>query len=169
MIIVIANVIDFLAALIQVASGSIKEKTKILVVQIVQLLMQAGSMLLLGGVTGAVSNVLSCYRNYLCYKEKLTTFWKTVLIALSVLMTVLLNEQGLLGILPAVVCTVYILFMDLKDPVKFKLLVTLSFVPWMIYHFVLKSYVGAIFDAATIITNAVTLCVMIKEKNGAKE
>ena len=169
MIIVIANVIDFLAALIQVASGSIKEKTKILVVQIVQLLMQAGSMLLLGGVTGAVSNVLSCYRNYLCYKEKLTTFWKAVLIALSVLMTVLLNEQGLLGILPAVVCTVYILFMDLKDPVKFKLLVTLSFVPWMIYHFVLKSYVGAIFDAATIITNAVTLCVMIKEKNGAKE
>lgn len=169
MIIVIANVIDFLAALIQVASGSIKEKTKILVVQIVQLLMQAGSMLLLGGVTGAVSNVLSCYRNYLCYKEKLTIFWKAVLIALSVLMTVLLNEQGLLGILPAVVCTVYILFMDLKDPVKFKLLVTLSFVPWMIYHFVLKSYVGAIFDAATIITNAVTLCVMIKEKNGAKE
>ena len=64
-----ANVIDFLAACIQVGSGSIKSKSKILVVQILQLLMQAVSMLLLGGVTGAVSNVLSCYRNYLCYKD----------------------------------------------------------------------------------------------------
>ena len=105
MVIIIANVIDFLAAGLQVGSGAIKEKSKILVVQTVQLLMQAVSMLLLGGVTGAVSNVLSCWRNYLCYKDKLSSFWKGVLIAASIIMTVLLNEQGLLGILPAAVCT----------------------------------------------------------------
>lgn len=164
MTVIIANIIDFVAALIQVGSGSIKKKSKILAVQTVQLLMQAVSMLLLGGVTGAVSNVLSCYRNYLCYKDKLTKVWKGVLIGASLAMTVLLNEQGLLGIIPAAVCTVYILLMDMKDPVKFKLLVTLSFVPWLIYHFALKSYVGAFFDAATVITNAVTLFAMIKEK-----
>lgn len=168
MTVIIANIIDFVAALIQVGSGSIKKKSKILVVQTVQLLMQAVSMLLLGGVTGAVSNVLSCYRNYLCYKDKLTNFWKGVLIAVSLAMTLLLNEQGLLGIIPAAVCTVYILLMDLKDPVKFKLLVTLSFVPWLIYHFALKSYVGAFFDAATVVTNAITLSAMIKEKNAAE-
>lgn len=165
MTILIANIIDFLAALIQVGSGSIKKKGKILVVQILQMLMQATSMLLLGGVTGAVSNVLSCYRNYLCYKEKLNTAWKAVLIAASILMTVLLNEQGFLGVIPVVVCTVYIIFMDVKDPIKFKLLVTASFVPWMFYHFILKSYVGAFFDVATIITNGITLYSMVKEKN----
>lgn len=168
MTVLIANIIDFLAALIQVGSGSIKKKARILLVQIIQLLMQAVSMLLLGGVTGAVSNVLSCYRNYLCYKEKLNTPWKIFLIAASVIMTILLNEQGLLGIIPVAVCTVYIIFMDMKDPVKFKLLVTLSFFPWMIYHFVLKSYVGAFFDAATIITNGITLYSMIKETKTAK-
>ena len=167
MAILIANIIDFLAALIQVGSGSIKKKTRILAVQILQLLMQAVSMLLLGGITGAVSNVLSCYRNYLCYKEKLNTPWKAVLIATSILMTVLLNEQGLLGIIPAAVCTVYIIFMDIKDPIKFKLLVTLSFLPWMFYHFILKSYVGAFFDAATIITNGITLYAMMKESKSA--
>ena len=169
MTVIIANIIDFVAALIQVGSGSIRKKSKILAVQTVQLLMQAVSMLLLGGVTGAVSNVLSCYRNYLCYQDKLTNFWKGVLITASIAMTVLLNEQGLLGIIPAVVCTVYILLMDLKDPVKFKLLVTLSFVPWLIYHFVLKSYVGAFFDAATVVTNALTLSAMIKEKKYTEE
>lgn len=168
MAVIAANIIDFLAAILQVGSGSIKQKSKILMVQILQLLMQAVSMLLLGGVTGAVSNVLSCYRNYLCYKGKLNTFWKAVLIAASIVMTVLLNDQGWLGIIPAAVCTVYILLMNLRDPVQFKLLVTLSFVPWLVYHFLLGSFVGAIFDALTIASNGMTLWAMLKEKKNSK-
>ena len=165
MTVIIANVIDFLAALIQVGSGAIKNKGKILAVQILQLLMQGASMLLLGGITGAVSNVLSCYRNYLCYKNKLNTFWKVALIAASIVLTLLLNEQGIWGLIPAIVCTVYIIFMDTKDPIRFKLLVTLTFVPWIFYHFVIQAYVAAAFDAATVVTNAVTLWIMIKKKS----
>ena len=163
MAVIVANIIDFVAALIQVGSGSIKQKAKILIVQTIQLLMQAVSMLLLGGVTGAVSNVLSCYRNYLCYKDRLNAWWKAGLIAASVVMTVLLNDQGWLGVIPVVVCTVYILLMDMKDPIRFKLLVTLSFLLWLVYHFALKAYVAAVFDAATVITNGVTLCLMLRD------
>ena len=165
--IIIANIIDFVAAIVQVGSGAIKKKSKILIAQTVQLLMQAVSMLLLGGVTGAVSNVLSCFRNFLCYKDKLNIVWKIILIAASIGFTIALNDQGFLGIIPAAVCTIYIIFMDIKDPVKFKLLVTLSFVPWAVYHFILKSYTGAFFDAATVVTNAVTLGKMIKENKEA--
>ena len=161
--IIIANIIDLVAAVVQVGSGAIKKKSKILIVQTIQLLMQALSMLLLGGVTGAVSNVLSCFRNFLCYKDKLNIVWKIILIVASIGFTIALNDQGFLGIIPAAVCTVYIIFMDIKDPVKFKLLVTLSFVPWAVYHFILKSYTGAIFDAATVVTNTVTLIKMVKE------
>ena len=165
--IIIANIIDFVAAVVQVGSGAIKKKSKILIVQTIQLLMQAVSMLLLGGVTGAVSNVLSCFRNFLCYKDKLNIVWKIILIVASIGFTIALNGQGFLGIIPAAVCTVYIIFMDVKDPVKFKLLVTLSFVPWAVYHFILKSYTGAIFDAATVVTNTVTLIKMVKENKEA--
>ena len=165
--IIIANIIDLVAAVVQVGSGAIKKKSKILIVQTIQLLMQAVSMLLLGGVTGAVSNVLSCFRNFLCYKDKLNIVWKILLIVASIGFTIALNDQGFLGIIPAAVCTVYIIFMDIKDPVKFKLLVTLSFVPWAVYHFILKSYTGAIFDAATVVTNTVTLIKMVKENKEA--
>jgi len=165
--IIIANIIDFVAAIVQVGSGAIKKKSRILIVQTVQLLMQAVSMLLLGGVTGAVSNVLSCFRNFLCYKDKLNVVWKVILIIASIGFTIALNDQGLLGIIPAAVCTIYIIFMDIKDPVKFKLLVTLSFVPWAVYHFILKSYTGAIFDVATVVTNAVTLFKMVKDNKEA--
>ena len=165
--ILIANIIDLVAAIVQVGSGAIKKKSRILIVQTVQLLMQAVSMLLLGGVTGAVSNVLSCFRNFLCYKDKLNLIWKVILIVASIGFTVALNDQGFLGIIPAAVCTIYIIFMDIKDPVKFKLLVTLSFVPWAVYHFILKSYTGAVFDVATVVTNAVTLARMVKENKEA--
>ncbi len=160
---IIANVIDFIAALIQIGTGAVKKKNKILIMQIIQLLMQGTSMLILGGITGAVSNVLSCVRNYICYKEKLNLPWKIFFIAASIVTTILLNEQGLLGIIPAAVCIVYIVFMDVKDPIKFKLLVMLTFIPWLIYHFVLGSYTGALSDAATIIANAVTIIKMKKE------
>lgn len=164
MSLIIANAIDLLAAIVQVSSGAIKEKTKILIVQTVQLLMQGISMLLLGGVTGAINNVLSCLRNYLCYKDKLNLIWKIIIVVISAALTLIFNEQGLLGVLPAVVCTVYIFLMDIKDPIGFKWLTTLSFLPWMFYHFMLGSYVGAAFDAATIITNAITLFTMIRKQ-----
>ena len=164
MSLIIANAIDLLAAIVQVSSGAIKEKTKILIVQTVQLLMQGISMLLLGGVTGAINNVLSCLRNYLCYKDKLNLVWKIIIVVISAALTLIFNEQGLLGVLPAVVCTVYIFLMDIKDPIGFKWLTTLSFLPWMFYHFMLGSYVGAAFDAATIITNAITLFTMIRKQ-----
>lgn len=166
--VIIANGIDFIASMIQIGSGSIKNKAKILIVQIIQLLFQAISMLLVGGITGAISNVLSCFRNYLCYKEKLNTFWKTFLIATTIAMTIVLNEQGFVGIIPAVVCTVFIIFMDVKDPVKFKLLVTVTFIPWIFYHFIIELYVAAIFDIATFITNGITLRSMLKKTANEK-
>ena len=168
MTILAANAIDFVAALIQVGSGSIKKKEKLLLVQILQIGLQSVSMLLLGGITGAINNVLSCYRNYLCYKGKLNVFWKAAMTAVSLVMTILLNDQGIIGVLPFVVCTVYIVFMDVKDPIKFKLLVTLCFLPWAVYHFVLRSYVGMACDLAAFVTSGVTLTVMLKEKTTGK-
>ena len=160
----LANLIDLAAAGVQVGSGAARKKKTILLLQTLQIFMQGFSMLILGGVTGAINNVLSCLRNVLCYYDKLNRVWKAILIAASILMTILFNTQGLLGWLPAVVCSIYILLMDLKDPLQFKLLVTLSFVPWCFYHLVLKSYTGAAFDAVTIAVNTVTLWRMWKER-----
>ena len=56
------------------------------------------------------------------------------------------------------------MFMDMKDPVKFKFLVTLTTIPWFFYHFILKSYTGALCDAATVVINFITLHAMVKEQ-----
>ncbi len=162
--IVIANIIDFIASLIQIYTGMIKDKGKILVFQTIQLGIQIISMLLLGAVPGAISNVLSCVRNYLCYKNVFTWPIKIILIVLSLVLTVPFNNQGLLGYLPFAVCTIYVLLMDTKDPIKFKLLCTLTFVPWVFYFFIIKSYTGAFFAASTVATSTWTLIKMIRGK-----
>lgn len=161
--IVIANVIDFLASMVQIYTGTVKEKGRILVLQILQLGMQTISMILLGAIPGAISNVLSCIRNYLCYKNMFTWPIKIILIVLSLVLTVPFNNQGWLGYLPFVVCTVYVLLMDIKDPFKFKVLVTATFVPWIFYFFIIKSYTGAFFAATTVATNVWTLIQMNRE------
>ena len=161
--IIIANVIDFIASMVQIYSGTVKSKAKILLLQILQLGMQSVSMLLLGAIPGAISNVLSCIRNYLCYKDIFNWPIKIILIVLSGILTVLFNNQGLLGWLPFVVCTVYVLLMDIKDQVKFKILVTVTFVPWIFYYLIIKSYTGAFFAAATVLTNVKTLTKMTAE------
>ena len=166
--IIIANIIDFIASMVQIYSGTVKEKGKILVLQILQLGIQTISMLLLGAIPGAISNVLSCIRNYLCYKNVFTWPIKIILIVLSLVLTVPFNNQGLLGYLPFAVCTIYVLFMDIKDEFKFKVLVTLTFVPWVFYFFIIKSYTGAFFAATTVATNVWTLIQMKREKNGGK-
>lgn len=168
--IIIANIIDFLASMVQIYSGTVKEKGKILVLQILQLGMQTISMILLGAIPGAISNVLSCIRNYLCYKNVFTWPIKIALIVISLVLTVPFNNQGLLGYLPFVVCTIYVLFMDIKDPIKFKLLVTLTFVPWVFYFFIIKSYTGAFFAATTVVTSTWTLIQMMRgeKKRGIK-
>ena len=167
--IIIANIIDFLAAMVQIYSGTLKSKGKILIVQTIQIGMQTISMFLLGAVTGGISNILSCIRNIICYKEKLNWPIKIILIVLSGILTVFFNTQGWLGYLPFVVCGIYVIFMDVKNPIAFKLLVTLSFLPWVLYYLIIKSYTGAIFAAATFVTNTISLIQMIRDSKLASE
>lgn len=168
MIIIIANIIDFVAAMVQIWSGTIKKKNKILAVQTVQIGMQTVSMLLLGGITGAISNVLCCVRNVFCFKEWLTWPVKGAFIAIQFGLTWKFNTQGALGWLPFWVCAIYIVLMDVKDQIQFKILSTVSFVPWVIYFFAIKSYTGSFFAALTTVTSTIALVSMIKEKKNGE-
>ena len=80
---IIGNIIAFIASIIMVYTGYIKEKKKILYVQAIQIGLFVVSNIILGGITGAIINAISCVRNILCYKEKLNTLSKTILIIVS--------------------------------------------------------------------------------------
>ena len=157
MFIIIGNIIELTASLLMVYSGILKEKKKILYVQTVQIGLSVVSNIVLGGITGAIINAISMIRNIICYKEKLGTREKIIITILAVVLSLIFNNLGIIGILPVISTVTYVWLMNVKDVRKFKLLIAFTMLMWLIYDTVIKSYTSAIFDFMNLIANVITV------------
>lgn len=164
--ILIANAIALIASLLMVYTGYIKKKEKILFFQTIQIGLSVISNLILGGITGAIINALGLIRNILCYKEKLNKIAQIILIILSILLGVYFNNLALIGLLPIISNVVYIVFMNIKDVIKFKYLIIFTMTMWLVYDIYIMSYTSAVFDLGNIIANFISI---IQIKKSAKK
>jgi len=162
--IIIGNVIALVASLLMVYSGIIKQKKKILFIQTIQIGLSVISNIVLGGIVGAIINVLSCIRNILCYKDKLNILWKVLISIIAIVLSVKFNNLGLIGILPLISTITYLWLMNIKDVVKFKLLIIFTMVLWFVYDLAIKSYSSAVFDLMTSITNIYSILKLNNKK-----
>ncbi len=140
-----------------VYSGLIRKKEKIIYIQTIQILLFVISNLVLGGITGAITNAFACIRNILFYKNKLGNKEKILLVIITSVFSLFFNNLGLWGLLPLISTVVYTLLIDLKDVVKFKILVITTVILWFIYDIYIQSYTSAIFDFMTIVTNTIAI------------
>ena len=155
--IIIGNIIALIASLLMVYSGLVRKKEKIIYIQTIQMLMFVLSNAVLGGITGIITNIFGCIRNMLCYKKKLKNKEKIMLVVITSIFSLFFNNLGLWGLLPLISTVVYTLLIDLKDVVKFKILVISTVILWFIYDIYIQSYTSAIFDFMTIITNTIAI------------
>lgn len=162
--IIIANIIAFIASILMTYTGILKKKSTIILVQTIQIALFVLSNLILGGITGAIVNAISCVRNILCYKDKLGKLSKTFIIISTVVLSLMFNNLGIIGLLPIIATVLYTLFMDVKDIIKFKYLSSFISLLWGIYDIVIKSYSSAFFDFLTIITTIISI-IKIKSSN----
>ena len=161
--IIVGNVIALVASILMVIAGLQKVKKKILFVQIIQIALSIVSNLVLGGYTGAIINAISCIRDILCYKDKMGTKEKIIIIILAVGLSITFNNLGLIGLLPVVATVVYITFMNTKNVVKFKVLIIFSMIMWLLYDLKIKSYTSSVFDFASVIANLIAIYQIKKE------
>lgn len=162
--IIIGNIIALIASLLMVYSGVIKQKKKILYVQIIQIGMLTISNIVLGGFVGAVVNAFNCLRNILYYNNKLSFLWKMIISIVSIVLSIKFNNLGVIGFLPLIAGLSYLWLMNIKDVVKFKVLIIFTLTLWGLYDFVIKSYSSMIFDLLTIITTSYSIYKLRKEK-----
>ena len=155
--IVLGNIIALLASLVMIYTGLIKDKSKIIYVQSIQIFLFAISNAILGGITGVITNIVSFARNILCFKNKLNLPIKILITILSIIFSIIFNNIGFIGILPLISTISYIWLMDIKDVIKFKFLIIFTLVLWCIYDFAIKSYTGGLFNLFTIITNIISI------------
>ncbi|MGN1351656.1 MAG: YgjV family protein [Clostridia bacterium] len=162
--IIIGNIIALIASIIMVYSGFLKQKKTILYAQTIQIGLSVLSNIVLGGITGAIINALSCVRNILCYKNKLDLKSKIILIFLATTLSLMFNNLGVIGLLPVISTITYILLMNTKDIIKFKWLIIFTMLMWLIYDLFIKSYTSAIFDFMNIVANIISI-IQIRLQN----
>ena len=167
--ILIANAIALIASLLMVYTGYIKKKEKILFFQTIQIGLSVISNLILGGITGAIINALGLIRNILCYKEKLNKIAQIILIILSIVLGVYFNNLALIGLLPIISNVVYIVFMNIKDVIKFKYLIIFTMTMWLVYDIYIMSYTSAVFDLGNIIANIISIIQIKKSTKKGEE
>ena len=155
--IVIGNIVAFIGCILMVYTGLIKEKKKIIFVQTIQIGFLIASNLILGGITGAIINSISCVRNIICYKDRLGKKGKIILVAISAALSLYFNNLGIIGLLPLVSTISYTLLMDMKDVIKFKILIIFTLILWFIYDIFIMSYSSASFDFLFIIINVIAI------------
>lgn len=163
--IIIGNIIALIASLLMVYSGVTKQKKKILYFQTVQIGMSVVSNIILGGITGAIINALSCIRNILCYKNKLGLKEKILITILSLTLSLLFNNLGWIGFLPLISTITYLWLMNIEDVIKFKVLIIFTMVLWCAYDIYIKSYTSAVFDFMNAVANVVSIYQLKCVKN----
>ncbi len=159
---IIGNIVALIASIIMVYSGYLKQKKKILYVQTIQIGLSVLSNIILGGITGAIINAVSCIRNILCYKEKLSNITKIILIIIAITLSLSFNNLGLIGLLPLISTIIYISLMNTKDIIKFKYLIILTTILWLAYDLYIKSYIFACFDFMNIVVNIISIIQLLK-------
>ena len=163
----IGNVVALIASIIMIYTGYIKNKNRIIFVQTIQIILMVISNLILGGLTGAISNIVGCIRNILCYKDKLNKVAKIILIVVAIILSFSFNNLGILGLLPLISTVTYIVLMDIKDVVKFKYLIIFTMILWFVYDLYIKSYTSACFDFMTLVVSVISI-VQIKNNKVKK-
>lgn len=119
--------------------------------------------MILGGIVGAIINVLSCIRNILCYQDRLELKEKLVITVLATFLSIKFNNLGLIGLLPLISTITYLWSMNTKNLIKFKGLIIFTMILWFIYDLTIKSYSSAVFDLMTAITNTYTIIKLSKK------
>ncbi len=152
-IVVIGNAIAFAGAMLMVAVGFLKTRKSILLTQCSMFTLMGIANLILGGMTGAISSLVSILRNLLCLKGPLTVPTKLLVIAIQVVLSARLNTLGWIGWLPIISACFYTWMIDVKDETRLKIVLIVSQSMWFVYDLTIQNYVGFTFDVLTILSN----------------
>ena len=151
-------------AVLMAAIGLIKQRKHILATQCVQFGIMGIANLILGGINGFVSALVSITRNLICLKWELTTPIKIGIISIQAVLALSIDRSGVIGILPGLSACICTWFLDTKDEIKLKMVIVIAQVYWLIYDRSMLNYVSFAFDIITILANLVGIVLIVRQR-----
>lgn len=164
--IIIGNLCPLLAMGTNAISSTRKTAKGMLLFQSLSQVIYFGCALILRGYSAAVQNVVSIIRNMVAIKNIKSKVIEWVLIVLGVILGIVFNNRGIMGLIPVLGNLQYTLaIFYLKDNEKlFKLSFLLSLIGFVIFNLAIFNFVGAIADAVVSVTTIIALIKGNKKK-----
>ena len=159
----IGNAVSMIGCLIMVLIGFLKRNNNILMAQCAQCLFMGAGNLILGGVSGFISNVVTIFRNLVFLKLKNTVFLKVFFILLQLVLSWSSLTAGFISWLPLIAAALFTWCMDTKSAVKLKKVILCTQVMWLAYDLYFRNYVASAFDVMTMVSNVIGLYMVCKK------
>ena len=151
--IVLGNAVSLIGCTLMVLIGFLRKKEQILAVQCFQFGFLSAGNLILGGITGFISGVVSIVRNLVFARTGGSKKLKILFVVIQSVLTFLTGWPGLLGCLPLISGIILTWFIDAKSDTQFKVALIAAQVTWVIYDWNYRNYVAFVFDIFTILSN----------------
>lgn len=166
--ILLGNIICICGSIVMVLIGLIKSNKKVLLAQCAQYSLLAAGNLVLGGISGFISDLISVVRNLFSLKFNINWIGKVFFIIVQIILTAVYNKAGFIGWLPTAATCIFTWCIDTKSEVLLKVLIMVAQAMWGIYDISIKNYGTLIFDLLTIITNGFSIVkISVNKKNNS--
>ena len=150
---ILGNAVALIGCVLMVLVGFLRKKEQILPVQCFQFAFLATGNLILGGVTGFISGIVSIVRNLVFARTGGSRNWKIAFIVIQTALTFVTGWPGLLGCLPLISGIILTWFIDLNSDTQFKIALIAAQLTWVVYDWHYRNYVAFAFDIFTILSN----------------
>lgn len=147
-----------------VSIGLIRSKQKILIAQCAQFTIMGVAQLILGGITGTITNLVSILRNVICVRVKFTLAYKLIFMGIQVLLTLFVLPKTLIEWFPTAAALLYTWVLDTKSEKVLKIAMIACQVFWVVFDFSIQNYVGVVFDLFTIVSTVAGILMLRKAR-----
>lgn len=161
--IIIGNICSLIAMVTDSISSTRKTAKGVLVVQNMSQFFYCASSVILKGYSSAVQNLVSFVRNIVAIKKVNSKVLEWILVALGVILGIVCNNLGWIGLLPVIANLQYTLavfkFKDNDRALKISFAICVGM--FTVFNFAILNFVGLISNVVVVTT---TLVMLFKRK-----
>jgi len=168
--ILIGNLISFGAAICMLWSTFSRSRENIFLLQFFECALLAVANVFFGVYAGVLVLLLSAVRNLLVAKNLYTKPVMGFFLLLTVVLSFLTNNRGLLGLIPMIATLQYTVCSHVIVGVKgTRLSIFINTLFWVIYGFLVRDFSTAVSDLVVLFFTAVNLFRLIHKERVAKK
>lgn len=160
--IIIGNVISFIAGIFIILSMWVNDEKQAYKYQFLNAFILMISSVFFLSWTGVTTMAIAASRNAMVYKDKLTMNWTIFFIVISVVLGLLVNTMGFVGLLPIIAIiqiTLCNYYLKTIKPIKIGFIVNSAI--YIVYFLAILDFASATIESITALIGVVALARLI--------